>query len=117
MMILKIVIMLIIHIITIITVIAIMLHYDNYIITIIADCFLLEWLASVGSRVVDELDYKKPILYVVPIQSILGKLSLVFVGDTGTIPYSMRNTFAGAPGDRRLGAGHCSDGCRMWFVN
>ena len=61
-----------------------------------------------------KLDYKKPILYVVPIQNILGKLSLVPVGDTGTIPHSMRNTFAGAPGDRRTGAG---DGCRMWFVN
>ena len=56
------------------------------IIAIIAECFLLGWLESVGSRVVYELDYKKPILYVVPIQSILGKLSLVPVGDTGTIP-------------------------------
>ena len=42
--------------------------------TIIAECFLLGWLASVGSRVVYELDYRKPILYVVPIQNILGKL-------------------------------------------
>ena len=32
-----------------------------------------------------ELDYKKPILYVVPIQSILGKLPLVPVGDTGPV--------------------------------
>ena len=86
------------------------------IIAIIAECFLLGWLASVGSRVVYELDYKKPILYVVPIQNILGKLSLVpaSVWDTGTIPHSLRNTFEGAPGDRRPGAG---DGCRMWFVN
>ena len=84
------------------------------IIAIIAECFLLGWLASVGSRVVYKLDYKKPILFVVPIQNILGKLSLVPVGDTGTIPHSMHNTFAGAPGDRRPGAG---DGCRMWFVN
>ena len=87
------------------------------IIAIIAECFLLGWLESVGSRVVYELDYKKPILYVVPIQSILGKLSLVPVGDTGTIPHRMRNTFPqfpGPPGDRRPGAG---DGCRMWFVN
>ena len=60
-------------------------------------------LESVGSRVVYELDYKKPILYVVPIQSILCKLSLVPVGDTCTIPHSMRNTFPGAPGDRRAG--------------
>ena len=56
------------------------------------------WLESVGSRVVYELDYKKPILYVIPIQSILGN-PVVPVGDTG---------------DRRLGAG---DGCKMWFVN
>jgi hypothetical protein len=35
------------------------------------------WLESVGSRVVYELDYKNPILYVVPIQSILGKLPVV----------------------------------------
>jgi hypothetical protein len=34
-----------------------------------------------------ELDYKKPVLYVVPIQSILGKLPLVPEGDTGTIPH------------------------------
>ena len=39
------------------------------IIAIIADYFLLGWLASVGSRVVYELDYKKPILYVIPIQN------------------------------------------------
>ena len=81
---------------------------------IISDCFLVGWLESVGSRVVYELDYKKPILYVIPIQSILGKLPLVPVGDTGTIPHSMCNAFSGAPGDRRPGAG---DGCRMWFVN
>ena len=84
------------------------------IIAIIAECFLLGGLASVGSCVVYKLDYKKPILYVVPIQNILGKLSLVPVGDTSTISHSMCNTFAGAPGDRRPGAG---DGCRMWFVN
>ena len=73
-----------------------------------------KWLVSVGSRVVYELDYKKPILYVIPIQNILGKLSLVPVANTGTIQHSMRNTVADAPGDSRLGAG---DGCQMWFVN
>ena len=84
------------------------------IIVIIGYCFVVGWLESVGSRVVYELDYKKPVLYVVPIQSILGKLPVVPVGDTGTIQHRMRNTFPGAPGDRRPGAG---DGCRMWFVN
>jgi hypothetical protein len=39
-------------------------------------CFI-RWLESVGSWVVYELDYKKPILYVIPIQSILGKLPVV----------------------------------------
>jgi hypothetical protein len=58
--------------------------------------FLVGWLESVESRVEYELDYKKPILYVIPIQSVLGKLPLVPVG-TGTIPHSMRNAFSGAP--------------------
>jgi hypothetical protein len=80
-------------------------------ISIISDCFLVGWLQSVGSRVVYELDYKKPILYVIPIQSILGKLPLVPVGDTSTVPHSMRNALSGAPSHRRPGA---SDGCRMW---
>ena len=44
------------------------------IIAIIAYGCFVGWLESVGSRVLYELDYKKPILYVVPIQSILGKL-------------------------------------------
>jgi hypothetical protein len=69
-------------------------------------------LARIGQT--QGLDYKKPILYFIPIQSILGKLPLVSVGDTCTIPHSMRNAFLGAPGDRRPGA---ADGCRMWFVN
>ena len=58
-----------------------------------------------GSRVLYELDYRKPVLYVMPIQRILGKLAVVPVGDTGTIPYHLRNVFSGAPGNRRPGAG------------
>jgi hypothetical protein len=77
------------------------------------ECFS-GWLESVGSRVPYELDYKKPILYAIPIESILGKLPVVPVGDTGTILHNIRNLFPGAPGDRREGSG---DGCRMWFVN
>ena len=99
------VIMYIKHIMCIMTIISI--------IAIILIWFYVGWLESVGSRVVYELDYKKPILYVVPIQSILGKLPLVPVGDTGTIPHSMRNAFSGAPGDRRPDAG---DGCRIWNI-
>jgi hypothetical protein len=84
------------------------------IIAIIAYGCAAGWLESVGSRVVYELDYKKSILYVVPIHSILGKLPVVPAGDTGTIQHRMRNVFSGAPGDSRPGAG---DGCRMWFIN
>ncbi len=65
----------------------------------------LGWFMSLTTR---NLSYKSFI------QSILGKLPVVPVGDTGTIPYHLRNTFSGAPGDRRMGAG---DGCKMWFVN
>ena len=70
------------------------------VVLIIADWFLVGWLESVGSRVIYEVDYKKPILYVVPIQSIMGKLPLVPVGDTGNIQYSMRNAFSAGAGGR-----------------
>ena len=46
---------------------------------------------SIGSRIVYELDHKKPILYVIPVESILGKLPVVPVGDTATIPHRLRN--------------------------
>ena len=62
-------------------------------------------IESVGSQVVYELDYRNPVLYVILIQSILGKLPVVPVSDTGTIPYHLHSLFPGAPGDRRPGAG------------
>ncbi len=70
------------------------------------------WLKSVGSQIVSELDHKKPVcvLYVIPIEHILGKLPVVPVGDTGTIPHHLRCVFQGAPSDRRPDAG---DGCKM----
>ncbi len=46
------------------------------------------------------------------LQNILGKLTVVPVGDTGTIPHHLCNLFPGAPGDHKPGAG---DGCHMWF--
>ncbi len=47
------------------------------------------WLESVGSLVTYELDYKKPILYIIPVERILGKLPVVPVSDTGTIQHNM----------------------------
>ncbi len=75
---------------------------------------LAGWLKSIGSQIVYELNHGKPVFYVIPVEHILGKLPLVTVGDTGTIPHHLRNLFPGAPGDRKPDAG---DGCRMWFVN
>ena len=72
------------------------------------------WLESIGSQIVYELDHRKPVLYVIPIENIVGKLPVVPVGDTGTVSHHLRNLFPGAPGDRKPGSG---DGCRMWFVN
>jgi hypothetical protein len=42
------------------------------------------WLKLVGSQIGYELDHKKPVLYVIPIEHILGKLPVVPVGGTGT---------------------------------
>ena len=79
------------------------MYYNNYVSG--SQYCLSGWLESVGSRVLCELDYKKPILYVIPIESILGKLPVVPVGDTGAIRHRLHNHFAGAPGDRREGSG------------
>ncbi len=74
------------------------------------------WLKSIGSQILYELDHRKPIFYVIPIDNILGKLPVVPVGDTKTIMHHLSNFFQvpGALGDSRLGA---DDGCRMWFIN
>ena len=55
--------------------------------------------------------------YVLLVECILGKLPVVPVGDTGTIPYSMRQhaeDFVGTAFDIREGAG---DGSRWWYVD
>ena len=55
------------------------------------------------------------VFYVLPVESILGKLPVVPIGDTGTIPYSMRQhaaDFVDAAFDTREGAG---DGSRWWY--
>ena len=66
-----------------------------------------EWLESVGSRILFELDHKKPILYVLPIENILGTLPVVPVGDTGTILFLLKSDFdvSGAFTDHQKGAG------------
>ena len=56
------------------------------------------------------------VFYVLQVESILGKLPVVPVGDAGTIPYSMRQHagFVGAAFDTTDGAG---DSSRWWYIN
>jgi hypothetical protein len=44
----------------------------------------------------------KPVLYVLKIQNIRGKLPIVPVGDSETNPHHMHSVYSGAPGDRSL---------------
>jgi hypothetical protein len=71
-------------------------------------------------------DLQVPLVYVVPVQSILGKLSLVQAGDTGTIPFeptardqdeldALRDQYY--PGGRADSAPASGDGCRLWHTN
>ncbi len=89
------------------------MHYMYYTYYTYILC-ILYLLVCFRRKVLYELDHRRPILYVIPVEHILGKLPLVPVGDTGTIQHHPRNLFPGAPGDRRPGVG---DGCMMWFVN
>ena len=63
-----------------------------------------------------ELDPKKPILHVLPIENILGKMPVIPAGDTGTISFQLKGDFEGscACTDSQDDAG---DGCQMWYVN
>lgn len=75
------------------------------------------WLGKVDSKMIYERKPSNQVLYVLPITHILGKLPLVPIGDTGTIPHSMRGESAELPGalcDSEPGKG---DGCRWWYVN
>jgi hypothetical protein len=76
-----------------------------------------DWLRSTGTVIVYERRVEKQVFYVLPIKSILGKLPVVPVGDTGTIPFSQRRhaeDFVDAAFDSKEGAG---DGSRWWYVN
>ncbi len=72
--------------------------------------FCTEWLLACRSSIVYERRPDNQVFYVLPVESILGKLPVVPVGDTGTgmIPYCMRQhaeDFVGAAFDTREGAG------------
>ncbi len=52
--------------------------------------FCTEWLLACRSCIVYERRPDNQVFYVLPVVSILGKLPVVPVGETGTIPYCMR---------------------------
>ncbi len=65
-----------------------------------------------------ELDAQLPRLYVMPMTSLLGKLSVAQAGNTGTIPYSMRGRAAECyPGGKCDSTEGKGDGSRLYFVN
>ena len=75
------------------------------------------WLDKCDSKIIFERRMQSQVLYVVPVTSILGRLALVPVGDTGTIPFTMRKEskdFDGASCNTKMGAG---DGSRWWYIN
>ena len=74
--------------------------------------FCTEWLLACSSSIVYECRPDNQVFYVIPVESILGKLPVVPVGDTGTIQFCMQQhaeDFVGAAFDTREGAG---DGSR-----
>ena len=77
--------------------------------------FCKEWLLACSSRIVYERLPDNQVFYLLPVESILGKLPVVPVGETGTIPYSgCMEDFVGAAFDTREAAG---DGNRWWNIN
>ncbi len=96
--------MTILRMVTIITIITNIPHIR----VILINAFQAGWNLSVPGS------YTSSTTRNIPVESILGKLPVIPVSDTGTIPHNISNLFMGAPGDRREGSG---DGCRMWFVN
>ena len=77
------------------------------------------WLDDCQSAIIYERRIGHKVFYVLPIESILGKLPVVPVGTTGTIPNSMRQSaadFVDAAFDTAVGAAS-GDGSRWWYVN
>jgi hypothetical protein len=75
------------------------------------------WLAQCQSTIVYECREQAQVLYVIPVSSILGRLPLVPVGATGTIPFAMRRETADFPGAFCDKSANSGDGCRWWYVN
>ena len=76
-----------------------------------------DWMLDCRSRIIYERKRDSQVFYVLPVASILGKLPVVPIGDTGTIPFAMRQNardFVDAAFDTSEGSG---DGSRWWYIN
>ena len=79
--------------------------------------FFSGWIDRVNSAMIYECKSNKQVLYVLPITSILSKLPLVPVGDTGTIPFSMWGEAADFDGDSCDSKAGEGKECLWWYVN
>ena len=75
------------------------------------------WVGQCQSAMIYERREQAQVLYVIPVSSILGRLPLVPVGATGTIPFAMRRESADFPGASCDRSANSGDGCRWWYVN
>ena len=80
---------------------------------------MADWIEATNSAIIYEHEGgAREVLYVIPVESILGRLPVVPVCDTGTTPHTMRaeraTDLVSARCDREMGK---RDGTRWWFVN
>jgi hypothetical protein len=73
----------------------------------------LAWLDQCQSAIVYERREQAQVLYLIPVSSILGRLPLVPVGATGTIPFAMRREAADFPGAFCEKSANSGGGCSL----
>jgi hypothetical protein len=75
------------------------------------------WVDACQSTIVYERRESVQVLYVVPVSSILGRLPLVPVGDTGTTLFQIRGESADFLCESSDKTQPGSDGCQWWYVS
>ncbi len=75
------------------------------------------WLNACQTTIVYEHSESAQVLYVILVSSVLGRLPLVQVGNTWTIPYEMRRESADFPGAYCDKTKDGKDRCRWWYIN
>ena len=100
-----------------VTYVAYFAYTTYYLILFIIPVPGFELSSEFSSAIVYERREQAQVLYVIPVSSILGRLPLVPVGATGTIPFAMRRESADFPGAFCDKSANGGDGCRWWYVN